>query len=210
MEYTSRENVVIRKLVWKALRRADPTALRKFLGDTLSYFELRAFFFSSEIRSFRLPSEAERVQGRRNRQEHKGLKRRAKKAREEKWMAKMGRKEQDPERRYQASRQNSVVDSGPGGRGGRESTISGEHGDSGSFDGGDYADEMAPGDTDNEEEERGDSEDGSGSYYRPIERLQCYACRERVRLSSSRCTACRSLNYACRDTGMCISPARYD
>ena len=36
---------------------------------------------------------------------------------------KTGGKEQDPERRCQASRQNSVEDSGPsGGRGGREST----------------------------------------------------------------------------------------
>ena len=67
-------------------------------------------------------------------------------------------------------------------------------------DGDDCADEMVSGETDDEEEERDDfeeetddeeekrddSEDGSGSYYRPIERLQCHACRGRVRLSSSR------------------------
>ena len=83
-----------------------------------------------------------------------------KKARQAKWLAEKSRKEQDPERRCQASRQNSVVDSGLGGRGGRESTIrsvrselpgsgppSRERDDSGeeSFDGNDSADETLSG-----------------------------------------------------------------
>ena len=81
MEYTSRENVEIRKLIWLALRRADPAALRGFFGDTLNYYELRAFSLSSESRSFRLPSEAERVQGRKDRRMRKEQKRMAKMAR---------------------------------------------------------------------------------------------------------------------------------
>ena len=55
-----------------------------------------------------------------------------------------------------------------------------------SVDGNNYADEKASGETDDEEEEHDDSEEESGSYYRPIERLQCHSCRGRVRLSSSR------------------------
>ena len=128
------------------------------------------------------------------------------------------------ERQLEASRQNSVEDSGPGGRGGRESTIRSEHGDSEeeSVDGNNYADEMASGETDDEEGKHGDSEEEhdeseeeSGYYsevggYRPIEHLQCHVCRGKVRLGSSRCTACTVLNYACRDTGLCINPVTYD
>ena len=101
-----------------------------------------------------------------------------------------------------------------------------EHDDSGeeSADGSDSADEIDSGETDDEEEERGTSEDeeresadenetdysGDDLTHRPIEPLQCHSCRGEVRLSSSRCTVCRRLNYGCPETGLCIDPAVYD
>ena len=57
--------------IWKALRRADPTALREFFGSKIHYLELRAYFHSFESRSVYLPSNAERVQGRKDRPMHK-------------------------------------------------------------------------------------------------------------------------------------------
>ena len=89
--------------------------------------------------------------------------------------AKTDKQQRATEGRLQASRQNSVEDSGPRGRGGRESTIGGalqgtDDGDAdpeegslyseeGSTDGDDGADEVAPGETDDEGERHADSED---------------------------------------------------
>ena len=92
-----------------------------------------------------------------------------------------------------ASRRVLDLDSRPGGKGGREFTISGEHDDSGdgesehddsgeeSVDGSDSADETASG---------GKNARDPVCRYTPIQLLQCYdpLCRGPVRLSTSRCT----------------------
>ena len=193
----ARGSVEIRSMVCKTLRGADPDVHREFFENTFHYFELRGYFHSIESRSAYLPSDAERVQGRKNRPMRKRKKR----------LAKTDRKQRATERRLQAPRQNSVEDSGSGGRGGRESTTRSEHGDSKeesdsdskvwwkrlaktdgkrlatilsvrskltsseppsgerddseeeSADGNNYADEMASGETDDEEGEHGDSEE---------------------------------------------------
>ena len=87
-----------------------------------------------------------------------------------------------------------------------------EHGDSGeeSSDGNDSADETGSEGTDDGGEELTESEKGYASNYQPIKRLQCHFCRGVVRVSSSRCTDCRLLNYGCPDTGLCIDPVAYD
>ena len=219
-----RESAETRKIPWKTLRGADPAVLQEFFENPFYYSRLRFYYHC--VSDF-LASDADRVQGRKDRPMRK----------KQKHLEKTDRKRRATERRLQAPRQNSAEDSGPGGRCNRESTIrsacselassdppSGEHDDSEeeSVDGNNYADEMASGETDGEEEEHGDSEEEhdeseeeSGNYsevggYRPIEHLQCHVCRGKVRLGSSRCTACTVLNYACRDTGLCINPVTYD
>ena len=80
---------------------------------------------------------------------------------------------------------------------------------------------MAPGETDDDEEDHVGSEEGGVDRdgidsddevagYQPLPHLQCYDCAEPVCPRGSRCTACSLWNYACPETGLCISPERSD
>ena len=101
-----RESAETRKIPWKTLRGADPAVLQKFFENPFYYSRLRFYYHC--VSDF-LASDADRVQGRKDRPMRK----------EQKRLAKMDRKRRATERRLQASRQNSAEDSGPGGRCGR-------------------------------------------------------------------------------------------
>ena len=107
--------------VWAALEGVDPTILRElFTGRDRLYSMVSDLgrYYRSERDCTRIhyqESEEGRAQGRSKRPRR----------REQKRLAKAARKRRVIERRLQGSRQNSVEDSGPRVRGGRESTIGG-------------------------------------------------------------------------------------
>ena len=110
--------------VWAALEVVDPTILRElFTGRDKLYSmvsDLERYYRSERdcARIYYQESEEGRAQGRSERPRR----------REQKRLAKAARKRRAIERRLQGSRQNSVEDSGPRVRGGRESTIGGAQG----------------------------------------------------------------------------------